>query len=149
MSKERFKFIITIVCSLLIICFTTNYAFACSCEPVSVKKRVKIMKKEADAIFTGNVKEVFTENPEFGGTIINKVVLTVVKSWRTSEIKEYTIYMNGGCRVWFEKGKTYIVYAKNDKENKLTTNMCMGTGDITLSAKDLKFLGKPAWANTN
>ena len=111
---------------------------ACLCPSLSAKKRVKIIKKESDVIFTGTVKTVSKES----GTTY-KIILTVQQSWKAKGIKEYIIYTSGGCSVWFEEGKTYLVYAKINENNQLITEMCWGTGIIEYSRKDIKILGKP------
>jgi hypothetical protein len=115
---------------------------ACLCENISAKELVKIMKAGgADVIFVGKVKTVAGEG------VLNvkslTVTLVVEKSWKAGDPDEYIIYSGGGCEAYFEAGKEYLVFAKKDKEGKLTTDVCMGTRIITLSKKHLKYLGKP------
>lgn len=141
--KNKVKFISVLGNLLMLITFGSSNVFACLCEPISVKQRVKLMKKEADAIFVGTVKSVSVENEKPGGTSIHKVVLLVEKSWKAEGVEEYTIHMYGGCRVEFEEGKSYLVYAKNNEKNQLITEICWGTRGITLATKDIKILGKP------
>jgi hypothetical protein len=100
------------------------------------------MKQEADAIFTGIVKSVTQETLS-----TYKIVITAKKSWKAKEVKDYVIYTSGGCYVGFAVGKTYLVYAKNNEDKQLFTNICWGTGSIELSGKDMKILGKPTFIN--
>lgn len=136
------KLVILSIFFTLFLLVSANTAFACLCPNLSTKERIKVMKKETDAIFTGTVKTVSRESGS-----AYKIVLAVQKSWKSKDIKEYTIYTSGGCSVWFEEGKTYLVYAKKDESNNLITQMCWGTGIIDLSAKDIKILGKPIFIN--
>ena len=127
--------------AFLLLC--SNSAHACLCLSNSVKERVKVMKKKADAIFTGEVKSVMKES---GADY--KVVFEVSRSWKENNINEYTLYTKtSGCGVWFEEGKTYLVYAKNNENNLLVTEICWGTGIIEYAGKDIKILGKPLFVN--
>jgi len=125
----------------LLVC--ANSAFACLCALRSNKEHIKIMKKQADAIFTGTVKAVSREP-----SLAYKVTFAVQKSWKSKDIKEYTIYTSGGCNVWFEEGKSYLVYAVREGTGQLITDVCMGTGILLLTQKQVKLLGKPVFINT-
>jgi hypothetical protein len=134
---------ITLIAYLLVLIFSIqSTAFACLCENLPVRKRVRKMKHVADAVFTGEVKEITGESNTNGSPL--RIVLAVSKSWKAGSPKEYTIYTGGGCAAFFEVGKQYLVYAETDPSGKLTTDVCMGTRDLRVAAKDLKYLGRPA-----
>jgi hypothetical protein len=117
---------------------------ACLCANLPVKKKVRLMKQKADAIFTGTAKLINGYGEIDGGRV--KAVLVVEKLWKGAKVDEYTIYTNGGCSAFFEVGKEYLIYAQKDEKGELTTDICMGTGDIRAAKKDLKYLGRPAVA---
>lgn len=144
MLKKKFDFIVVIVGLILLVIFSTGNVQACLCPPISVKERVKIMKKESDVIFTGTVKSV-----EKITATSYKVILSVKNSWKEKNIEEYTIYTGGGCEVSFIEGESYLVYAKKDENDHLATEICWGTGKIALANKDLKFLGKPLFTKAD
>lgn len=134
-------FLSVLLVAFLLLC--SNNAHACLCPSLSVKERVKVMEKEADAIFTGEVKAVIKESG-----VNYKVVFEVRRSWKEKNISEYTLYTKtSGCGVWFEEGKTYLVYAKSNENNLLVTEICWGTGIIKYADKDIKILGKPLFVN--
>jgi hypothetical protein len=135
--------VISLVMSLSVISI-----YGCSCELMTPKQRVKLMRQKADAIFIGSVKSISKEENVVRQQSAIKVILTVEKSWKNGEVEEYTIYTYGGCYVGFEKGKSYLVYAIREKTGQLETNMCMGTGTIFLSKKEVKLLGKPVFVNS-
>ena len=137
---------IIVLASILLLIFSIHTSVsACLCENLPVKKRVKRMKRLADAVFTGEAREITGEGDRNGGP--SRVVLTVSKSWKAWSPKEYTIYTGGGCAAYFEVGRQYLVYAQKDSSGKLTTDICMGTGLLRLATKDLKYLGRPVEVN--
>jgi hypothetical protein len=94
------RFLSVLLAALLLLC--ANDASACLCPSSSVKDRVKILKKEADAIFTGKVKAVIKESG-----VAYKVVFKVRRSWKEKNIDEYTRRTTlFGCGVRFAAGKT-------------------------------------------
>jgi hypothetical protein len=136
---------ITTLSVFVVLVFTPMQADACLCVPMSVKKRVKKMKIEAEAILTGRVESLDISQDNENGLRTNRAVLSVDRVWKSGSIASSTvsIYTSGGCGVGFEVAKTYLVFAKLQPDGRLYTDVCMGTGNITLSEKDLKYLGKP------
>ena len=137
-----------ILLSLIVFGFLLSAGFseiyACQCINISAKERVKRMKKQADAIFVGTVKSASQFNDEKSGQKYKKVVLTVEKSWKSADVEEYTIYaLDNGCSPLFSEGKAYLVYAQNDKNNRLTSENCSGTSEVSIVRKDFKYLGEP------
>ena len=116
---------------------------ACLCPTTSIKKRVEIMKKEADAIFLGKVQSIEKTSPTSF-----KVVLSVEQSWKEKDsVQETSVYTDnvsaGGCGVDFVQDHSYLVYAKEDNNGLLRTEICWGTREASIARKDLKVLGKP------
>jgi len=117
---------------------------ACQCPIMPDKKRVKKMKKESDAIFVGTVKTVSWSDAQTKRVSGKKIVFTVEKSWKSSNVEEYVLYSPASeCSPFFEEGKTYLVYAANDENGLLTTDNCFGTREISAVKDDFKYLGKP------
>lgn len=111
---------------------------ACLCPVVSAKARVKLMRKEADAIFVGVVESVEAVSP----TSL-KVTLSVKRSWTSDAATEYAVYTgDGGCSINFVKGSSFLVYAKKDENGRLVTSLCYGTRVVERAGKDLKLLGR-------
>jgi hypothetical protein len=135
--------IVSSVFMIAILILAPLQAKACLCEPMSSKKRVKKMKIEADAIFTGQVNSLEMDQINGRGVRGDKVVLSVKRTWKKGISNTVTVYTSGGCGVGFEVGKTYLVYAKLDTDGELTTSVCMGTRVVAVAAEDLKHLGKP------
>lgn len=95
------------------------------------------MKKSADAIFVGTVKSA-----EQNGSN-TRAVLQVSDSWKGGGASVLTVVSSGGCKVSFEIEKDYLVYAKKDDKGQFVTDVCMGTGQVMLSKKEIKYLGHP------
>lgn len=143
MLKKKRDFTLAAVAITLLVAFNASRVEACLCPPSSVKQRVRTMKIESDAIFAGTVISV----DEIAVNSL-KVVISVEMSWKESKtVEEYTLYTSGtsggGCGVAFIKGKSYLVYAKKGKDDRLVTEICWGTGELSLAKKDLKLLGRP------
>ena len=99
------------------------------------------MKKESKAVFTGKVLEVSREVDNY--RMFYRVKLLVDRTWKGAQVGEITIYSRGGCVVWFESGKEYLVYAyAGEGENTLETDMCSRTRRIEMALEDLQKLGK-------
>lgn len=74
-------------------------------------------------------------------TIAYRATFSTEKSWK-DEANRIEVYTQGGCKVWFEEGKRYLVYAVKNADS-LETNLCMRTGLVEYSKADLKKLGEP------
>jgi len=107
------------------------------------------MKNDANAIFVGRVKSITMENEPLAQPMKYKVVLTVIRSWKSPKQTEYVIHTNGGCIISFKEDQEYLVYAEIDKAGALFTDMCMGTGPLQLGRKDFKYLGNPIFSAQN
>lgn len=128
------------ICAVLLI-FNVSTAMACLCQGESPKRTIKKLRKTATVIFSGTVTEVTKEMKE--GRLGYWATLKVKQSWKSDRVEEIRVYTTGGCKAWFETGRTYMVYAQPDESNRLSTNVCMRTRIIEYAAEDLKLLGKP------
>lgn len=125
---------------LILISCNIRTVYACLCINLSPKQRVKIAKKEDDAIFLGTVRSVAKEFVS-----AYTISFAVTADWKSDNVTEYTIYTSGGCRSRFEEDKSYLVYAVYDKNKQLITNVCMGTRLEKFANKEIKLLGKPLY----
>lgn len=78
----------------------------------------------------------------FSGTVIsadsNEVLVRVSKVWKGNKPQETTLKQTGwNCDVDFMIGQDYLVYAQLTQENKLQTNICLGTKLFTEAALDV------------
>ena len=134
-----------IVISICIMFLTANGILACQCKAESSSNAIKKLKKTATVIFTGTVTEVRKEVRD--NHVGYWTTFKVKESWKSNHA-EVSIFSDGGCMAWFESGRTYLVFAKPDSSNRLSTNVCMRTGLIEYAAEDLKLLGKPKFTGT-
>ena len=120
---------------------------ACSCSlpipKLSLKKQVIKAQKNADVVISGKVLEI-TKQPE---NFYVSVRLQLENSWKGNSSKEITIFTglgNGDCGYPFEVGESYLIYANSSDENKnkLVTNICRRTTNLSDATEDLKILGK-------
>ncbi len=125
---------------LMIVFASAQKSFACSCvmSPEPIKTQVKNAFTGADAIFSGEVVEI-TSQDEYHFAVKFKLA----KSWKGEFAKEITIITakdGSMCGYAFEIGKKYIVYA-NGKNDELSTTNCSRTA-IFGEKSDGKYLDK-------
>jgi hypothetical protein len=140
--RRRMKSVLGI-CAVLLV-FNVSAAMACLCEGESPKRTIRKLRKTATVIVSGTVTEVTKERKD--GRLGYWATLKVKQSWKSDRVEEIRVYTTGGCKAWFEAGRTYMVYAQPDAEGRLSTSVCMRTRLIELAADDLKLLGKPQFA---
>ena len=137
---------ILVVASVLFLLFLSSAenSFACSCvsedKRSSLNQRVREAYKNSTAVFSAKIL-IITEQPEAGNV---KVKIRLVKSWKGKIFKTLTITTGlggGDCGYHFEAGKVYLIYAYQDENNKLNTNICTRTTGI-VSNKEVTILNK-------
>ena len=137
------KFLPAIFILLTVFLFGVERAEACSCVPSSSPCAVY---QGADAVFIGTAtaKEVIkSAKPNI------RVQLNVDETFKGTSSQQETVANEGLCEFHFEVGKTYLVYAKRDKEtNLLRVFYCSRTTQLENAAPDLEFIrlmaaGKP------
>jgi hypothetical protein len=128
----------------LLVC-TQIDVLACGCDlpipKLSPKQQVNKARKTANAVFSGTVLEITKQPQDF----YVSVRLLVENSWKGNIPKEVTITTGlggGDCGYQFEVGKSYLIYANGSNENKLSTNICHRTKNLSESIQDLQILGK-------
>jgi len=124
--------------AITIICLSAHGALACLCEPMSPKQRAKLMKINADAIFTGTVLSTVQISLQTWET-----TFLVKDSWKGETSGEIKVQSSGGCRVGFVVGMMNLVYGKRNEAGVLVTGVCWGTRSTNFAKEDLKRLGKP------
>jgi hypothetical protein len=117
-------------------------ALACSCEPPPTAKAS--LDKSA-AVFSGKVLKI-----EAAGEYERAVTLEVTRAWKGVKAKEVVVYTanNGAaCGFEFQKGKSYLIYAKQhqrdeEKEKVLATSICTRTALLAEAMGDVMELGE-------
>jgi len=123
--------------------FLTDEAFACTCGEMTVSE----YRKSASAVFLGKViRKEKSDGFEKDGVA---VTLEVEKVWKGKILKKTLIYTGATedlypflnlCATPFTVGEKYIVFAYG--KNKLSTDVCAGTGDFPYAANVIKQLGQ-------
>ena len=139
-------------------------AVACSCGgEVSVEKAFE----SADAIFAGVVVSIEdpagdriralpeheralafrTERTLWGPEWGRKVSFRVMQWWKSEapgeQVEVWTGYDGGGCGYPVEEGKSYLVYARRDAQNRFTFSICGRSAALVCGLEDVRKLGEP------
>lgn len=104
----------------------------CVCVPTTTLQKIE----QAQSIFSGKII----------GRTATKIRFKVQKWWKGTPYYETFIYADSkvitSCDISFKNGETYLVYAfTSSPGNKLETNQCTGTTELTAADEDLKILG--------
>lgn len=127
----------------------TQTSIDCQCSGYtskewSISRQVKVERKYAKALFSGEVLSIVEKKTEKGHTI--EVQFRVIDSWkyvRTNTVTVITHYPTpGGCGYPFQAGQSYLVYVERENDGKLWTTICSRTMLIGMAAEDLKVLGR-------
>ena len=112
-----------------------NYpAFACECKR---NNSVEQEFSDSKSVFVAKVIEIKDSKPDAF------VTLRVEKMWKgvkTETIVVLTDNRGKGCGYIFSKGERYLVYAFEDRDGRLRTDVCTRTADTNSAASDLKEL---------
>lgn len=113
-------------------------AWACFCEELA---EVPEALDQADAVFAGTV--IAIEEPEESPWL--KVTIQVSTTWKGVSTPTTVVYDSPltRCRVGFEEGESYLVYAVAGTEpgNPLQTSTCTRTRALAEATEDLEALG--------
>ncbi|HXG86613.1 MAG TPA: hypothetical protein VNI84_21525 [Pyrinomonadaceae bacterium] len=136
------KFLFVLISFATIFILTQSNVFACRCvtDPnQNLDQKINDDFETAKAVFSGKVIEVIPSR-------INQEILvkiSVEESWKENLPEEITVATdNSSCGYRFEKGKSYLVFAKSFDEYNLSTSKCVGNRELTTATKELKILGK-------
>ena len=130
----------SIIASFLFLILYAEKTYACSCIPADPEKTLEQQVGEAyensSAVFSAKVLAIS------GSGYNKKVKLKLTKTWKGKLDKSITLTTamdSAMCGYRFEAGKTYLIYARGDKN--LTTNLCTRTAEA-VSNKDIAILDK-------
>lgn len=124
----------SIVFLFVLILFGFENAKACTCAPSNSPCAVF---QQADAVFLATATEI-TKTEK---TYEIKIKLNVDEAFKGVTSKQETVLSQGLCDFSFQAGKTYLVYAKRDKEtNFLRVYLCSRTNVLEYAAQDLEFI---------
>ena len=143
--REKIRVLGAIFICICIVVINANAAWACECKAESPSRAIKRLRKTATVIFVGTVTEVRKEVKDYH--IGYWATFKVKQSWKSDQVDEVSVFTGGGCMAWFEAGRSYLVYARPDNSNRLSTDVCMRTGLIKYASEDLKLLGKPQFTS--
>jgi hypothetical protein len=158
-KKRRSTVLAPLVATAMMLAAAAPTALACMClEPPSPTQALE----QADAVFSGRcveVEPVQLETP-YGKLPKVRAVLEVKAVWKglgvgageetgdamePRTIEVWTGSGGGDCGFAFEKGKTYLIYARVSSDAELTTDICTRSGEAELVARDVAALGDPMW----
>lgn len=134
-SKKVQWLILALLCSTPLL-IKTESAFACSCaRPGSVNESLA----QATVVFAGQVIDI--EPIDNRRVEVEFDVETVWKGSNTSTISVYTAPNPAVCGYSFEIGRSYLVYARENR-GSLSVNQCSRTNLLSESSDDLTLLNK-------
>jgi len=118
----------------LVIVFSSQKAFACSClgrnTPVTEYKQV-------DAVFVGTVSKLGRRDSTFSDLRASFTISEGLKGAGSENIDVYTSSQGTACGFPFEEGSTYLVYAHRDPQTKeLSTSICGRTRTLSFGYVD-------------
>ena len=126
-------FVLTLTLGLIEI-GANSRGFACECKR---NNSVEQEFSDSKSVFVAKVIEIKDSKPDAF------VTLRVEKMWKgvkTETIVVLTDNRGKGCGYIFNKGERYLVYAFEDRDGALRTDVCTRTADVNSAAGDLKEL---------
>ena len=142
--KKRTIFLACITIGFLLTIFTNSRFETVAKESTSLAKCATLGFNEefkySKVVFVGKVLSI---GEEPGSKKI--IEFKVAKYWKGIKTKkvEVTVYETSRYQAWYEVGKSYLVYARND-EGKLMDGRCSRSREMSdnFIKDDLKRLGK-------
>ena len=129
-------FFMVIVATML---YPINKSHACSCiEPPPPLDALA----QADAVFSGKVT-VIDQNSDDFSIRFQFAVIDVWKGVTTAETQVITATNSAACGVEFQADEQYLVYAYQDDNGELNTNLCTRTRLLEYAEDDIAALGQP------
>ena len=120
----------------MIVFGASERVFACECKRNS---SVEQEFSDAKTVFVGKVIEIKDSKPD---AVITLKVERMWKGIKTETMVLLTDNRGKGCGYIFNKGERYLVYAFEDRDGALRTDVCTRTTDVRSAAGDLKELGR-------
>lgn len=140
----RFVILASLLASALIFLLLPETVYACSCAPPpSVQEELK----RSHEVFVGQVLEV--KQQKHGRYVTNAALFEVNQVWKGKPETQKIIYTGtggGDCGIYFEKGKSYLVYAHPSSmyggKELMISIMCDRTTALDKAQADLDILGQ-------
>ena len=148
MRMRAVSVLLALVMSRLLLTLDVGPAYACSCMDVPLKNDIR----DADAVFSGEVRSIDEEAPGGGSGIMaapGRITFAVEDSWKGVTAETVYVYGQGdgaNCYNIFEEGEAYLVYASRAKgdDAPLKNVGCGETKPLAGAEPDLRLLGAPA-----
>ncbi len=115
-------------------------ALACDCpEPPPPEEE----RQRADAVFAGEVTDLVEEGDGPPGPWIDaRIEVSEVWEGEIAETVQVRTHAHGAtCGYGFESGRTELIYAVEDADGQLTTDLCARTTPVDDAEADLAVLG--------
>jgi len=123
--------------------FLFDQAAACSCYGLRQQDDYHpcMAYGTADAIFTGLVTDVSLAAPaaRFSDKVVRFAVEEAYKGVQGSTVEITTGANTASCGYPFKQGQRYFVYARREKDGKLTNSLCSPTAPLEFAARDLTY----------
>jgi hypothetical protein len=133
---------------ILITLFASGGAIDCPCSSYSqkywpIQKQVRVERKYAKAIFSGDVVSAMETKSAKGHFLV--VRFKVVRSWKNIHSRMVTIITDypapGGCGYAFQTGRSYLVYVDRNDLGHLQATICSRTMPIENALAEMRALG--------
>jgi hypothetical protein len=127
---------------ILFLLLNCAVGLACTCAP---PKPVAQALEDASAVFSGKVLKIKrVKRGEQAELADVEVVFAINRSWKGAKQRTLSVFtssQSAACGYGFKKGRTYLVYAHGNSEQKLSTSICSRTKRFSEAGEDLKELG--------
>jgi len=136
--KTQLYSIFFVVIASAILCPLDN-GHACSCiEPPPPLEALA----QSDAVFSGKVTVIGQNSDDFS-IRFQFAVVDVWKGVTTAETQVITATNSAACGFEFQADERYLVYAYQDENGELNTNICTRTRLLEYAEDDIAALGQP------
>lgn len=126
---------------IVLIIFSADASLACTCVPAGGAAQEL---ERSDAVFSGKVVEVRRHRQAEDIFAAVEVIFSVERAWKGVEgetISVFTSSHSAACGYGFKRGRTYLVYAHGNADDRLSTSICSRTRRLKDAGEDLKVLG--------
>ena len=117
-------------------------SFACTCAPPQSASQEL---KRATAVFSGKVVAIKRHKQSSDLFARVEVVFEVKKVWKgvdEAKVSVFTSSQSSACGYSFREGRTYLVYAEGDAQQRLMTSICSRTRRLKDAREDLEELDR-------
>lgn len=121
---------------MLVMIAASSPAHACSCVQAPAPAEAF---KQADTVLMGKVIDI-QEGPASHSFTVRISATEVWKGKKDHTAEIITASNSAMCGFYFQKGKTYLIYAYENPEGRLETNNCTRSALAERAGEDLAFL---------